>query len=210
MTDAARIALTEIKKPIEWDDNPFDHYTDVEIGIIIDRAIEASTYELRAKLADLRGALNFAQSGQEKMLSELQASRNAGAFAQARIRDLEATVTTLSKGVATRPLTCRDCPAPYDDKDGWCDVVIPDEIWNAICPEGGVLCFRCMTKRLIAHGYDCLHPVPAIIASGPYKDANEEWRLIGWKHGHKVGLAEALAAQPEPAEAATEREVPRG
>ncbi len=95
-------------------------------------------------------------------------------------------------------LTCMDCPAPYGE-DGWCDVIIPNEIWNRIASTtleppsddpGGVLCFRCMTKRLESSGRSCVNPVPVIVASGPYRDANEEWRLIGWKHGHEVGREE--------------------
>lgn len=85
---------------------------------------------------------------------------------------------------------CSDCGAPYGS-DGWCDVVVPNDIWNQIMPEGGVLCFRCMTKRIQAHGLD---QVPVIVASGPYVDANETWRMIGWEHGHKVGLAETGSA----------------
>lgn len=88
---------------------------------------------------------------------------------------------------------CEDCNAPYG-ADGWCDVVIPDPIWNSLGVN--LLCFRCMTKRLEARGYDCINPVPVIIVSGPYKDANEEWRLIGWEHGHKVGREESALAQP--------------
>jgi hypothetical protein len=86
----------------------------------------------------------------------------------------------------TLKVSCTDCGAPYGS-DGWCDVVIPDAAWNQIAPEGGVLCFRCMTKRIEAYG---LVHVPAIIASGPYRDANEEWRIIGWNHGYKVGVEE--------------------
>ena len=85
-------------------------------------------------------------------------------------------------------LTCLDCPAPYGE-DGWCDVVVPDYVWNEICPEGGVLCFRCMTKRIEAKGYGGSDGplVPVIVASGPYRDANEGWRIVGWFHGYKSG-----------------------
>lgn len=85
-------------------------------------------------------------------------------------------------------LGCFDCAAPYG-KDGWCDVIIPDAIWNHIADDAGALCFRCMTKRLIAAGID---NVPVIVASGPYQDANETWRLIGWDHGYKVAKSEGL------------------
>lgn len=91
-----------------------------------------------------------------------------------------------------RSLTCDDCDAPYGE-DGWCDVVVPDAVWNTIAPDGGLLCFRCMTKRIIAHGLD---KVPVIVASGPYVDANEEWRLIGLEHGRKLGLAARAPALP--------------
>lgn len=84
-----------------------------------------------------------------------------------------------------RKVACSDCGAPYGS-DGWCDIVVPDAIWNQIAPEGGVLCFRCMTRRITAHGLD---RVPVIVASGPYTDANEEWRMAGWRQGYKVGLA---------------------
>jgi hypothetical protein len=77
---------------------------------------------------------------------------------------------------------CFDCGAPYG-VDGWCDVVIPNEIWNEIATDCGLLCFRCMTKRLLAAGKS---GVPVIIASGPYVDANETWRQIGWDHGYAV------------------------
>lgn len=92
-------------------------------------------------------------------------------------------------------LTCLDCPAPYGE-DGWCDVVIPNEFWDEICPDGGVLCFRCMTKRLEAKGYgNGGEYIPVIVASGPYRDANEVWRLVGFEHGRKVGLQEAESAR---------------
>lgn len=103
-------------------------------------------------------------------------------------------------------LTCMDCPAPYGE-DGWCDVVIPDAIWNAIAPDGGVLCFRCMTKRLEKAGFCWPNLVPVIVASGPYKDANEEWRMIGWKHGHEIGIQEAQRAARAAREKRKERKV---
>ncbi len=82
---------------------------------------------------------------------------------------------------------CEDCGALYGS-DGWCDVIIPDEIWNSLA--AGLLCFRCMTRRIVAKG---LQDVPVIVASGPYADANEAWRLIGIRHGER--LAEAALKQ---------------
>lgn len=95
------------------------------------------------------------------------------------------------------PLTkCGDCGAPYG-QDGWCDVIVPDEIWNQL--GDGLLCFRCMTKRLEAGGHK---NVPVAIVSGPYEDASEKWRLIGWQHGYDVAKKEltaerVLRAMPE-------------
>lgn len=82
---------------------------------------------------------------------------------------------------------CEDCNAPYGS-DGWVDVIIPDEQWNKL--DAGLLCFRCMTKRL--QGAD-MRDVPVNIVSGPYIDANETWRMVGWEHGHKVGTEESAA-----------------
>lgn len=87
---------------------------------------------------------------------------------------------------------CEACYAPYGE-DGWCDVVIPNEIWNSL--NADLLCFRCMTKRLEKAGYSSTNPVPVIVASGPYKDANEEWRLIGLEHGRSLDASERLEMQ---------------
>lgn len=86
---------------------------------------------------------------------------------------------------------CDHCGLPYDS-EGWADVVIPDAIWNALADSLNVdlLCFTCMTKALVQAGYK-YKDVPVVVTSGPYRDANEEWRLIGWEHGRKVGLEEA-------------------
>lgn len=90
------------------------------------------------------------------------------------------------------PLSCFDCTAPYGC-DGWVDVVVPHDVWLKISPtghEGGVLCFRCMTKRLEAVGYSPVNPVPVIISSGPYTDDNEGWRMRGLEQGRQQ-IAEA-------------------
>ena len=76
---------------------------------------------------------------------------------------------------------CEQCGLPYGEP-GWVDVVIPNEIWNALNKD--LLCFTCMTKALVQAGYK---DVPVLVASGPYRDANEEWRLIGWDHGYQEG-----------------------
>jgi hypothetical protein len=165
--------------------------------------LEKANAELRAALGAIsvldlekneRGHDDF-YSGPDRFFTAHRIAREAlAATAPGQANPLDGPG---SGEVVTKPSAdCLDCGAVYG-ADGWCDVVIPDDVWNAICPEGGVLCFRCMTKRLEAHGYDCLNPVPVFIASGPYRDANEEWRIIGWKHGYKVGQAEAATAPAE-------------
>lgn len=89
-------------------------------------------------------------------------------------------------------VSCRDCRAPYG-ADGWCDVIVPNEVWNKIAPNDGVLCFRCMTKRIEAHG---LKNVPVNVVSGPYSDNNERWRQIGFDHGYRVAKSEGQTAEP--------------
>jgi len=89
-----------------------------------------------------------------------------------------------------RPSDCLDCRRSCDG-NGWCDVIIPNEAWNLICPEGGMLCLYCMAVRLETHG---LKDVPVAVVSGPYADKNEEWRLIGWQHGHTIGAEETRDA----------------
>jgi len=38
-----------------------------------------------------------------------------------------------------------DCGKPYEDFP--LDVVLPDDQWERVCPEGGVLCAACLVKR---------------------------------------------------------------
>lgn len=64
-------------------------------------------------------------------------------------------------------LTCADCPLLYGDP-GWCDTHIPDDVWAEIAPDGGVLCITCIARRLEAHGYSCINPVPLMVTSGPF------------------------------------------
>lgn len=63
--------------------------------------------------------------------------------------------------------TCNDCGLMYGSS-AWADVVVPDDIWKQISPsgdEGGLLCFNCMVRRLVALG---LENVPFQITSGPF------------------------------------------
>ena len=48
------------------------------------------------------------------------------------------------------PLSCFDCGLLYDDAR-WVEVTVEKRVWIQISPtgdEGGLLCFRCITKRL--------------------------------------------------------------
>ena len=45
---------------------------------------------------------------------------------------------------------CNDCGILYRELGN--DLVLPDQQWNAICPEGGVLCANCICKRAREHG----------------------------------------------------------
>ena len=40
---------------------------------------------------------------------------------------------------------CLDCGADY--KDMGLDLVLPDQQWDILCPEGGILCPSCIAKR---------------------------------------------------------------
>lgn len=42
-------------------------------------------------------------------------------------------------------LKCKDCGAQYETLG--LDLVLPDQQWNAICQDGGVLCANCICKR---------------------------------------------------------------
>lgn len=68
---------------------------------------------------------------------------------------------------------CAGCGLPYSS-DKWCDCVVSDKIWAMISPRsdgGGVLCFNCMTGKLVALG---LEKVPIKITSGPWLPAWED------------------------------------
>jgi hypothetical protein len=42
-------------------------------------------------------------------------------------------------------VVCRDCRLPY--REFGLDLVLPDQQWRAVCPEGGVLCATCICRR---------------------------------------------------------------
>lgn len=45
----------------------------------------------------------------------------------------------------TAPLQCHDCGSQYEFLG--LDLVLPDQQWKAICPEGGILCANCICQR---------------------------------------------------------------
>lgn len=49
---------------------------------------------------------------------------------------------------------CNDCGALY--RGLGLDLVLPDQQWKAICPEGGILCANCICKRADEHGGTCV------------------------------------------------------
>jgi hypothetical protein len=63
---------------------------------------------------------------------------------------------------------CYDCGLPYDD-DGFCDVVVPHDVWAKISPtgdEGGLLCPTCIVRAAHRAGVKCR----AMWCSGPFDD----------------------------------------
>lgn len=46
--------------------------------------------------------------------------------------------------------TCHDCGAKYLALG--VDLVLPDQVWNLLCPEQGILCANCICKRLQKRG----------------------------------------------------------
>lgn len=62
---------------------------------------------------------------------------------------------------------CYDCGIPYSD-DGFCDLVVPHDVWAKISPTGdenGLLCPTCMVRRATRLGLENVH---AVFRSGPF------------------------------------------
>lgn len=72
--------------------------------------------------------------------------------------------------------TCHDCARPYGDEHGFPDLVVPDDVWLAISPDGdfgGLLCPSCICKRVHALG---IGSVEARFRSGPFASHQDhEW-----------------------------------
>lgn len=85
---------------------------------------------------------------------------------------LQTVITAIDKALAGQPpkdagLACFDCGRRYGDEHGFCDLVIPNEVWSKLSPsgnEGGLLCPSCMVKRAHDAGVIC----PAVFMSGPF------------------------------------------
>lgn len=88
------------------------------------------------------------------------------------------------------PGGCYDCGFAYGGI-GWCDVMVPDDVWNLIAPnrrsKGGLLCFNCIARRIERLK---LKNVRVAIVSGPFKRANlsQQWfgRTVKRKAAKKV------------------------
>jgi len=82
----------------------------------------------------------------------------------------------MSDPAVINPLpACADCGLAYG-LDGWCDIVIPTEIWEIISPtksRAGLLCFNCIAQRLRIWGF---RNVPLMIGSGPFELTPQEYR----------------------------------
>ncbi len=44
---------------------------------------------------------------------------------------------------------CQDCGIPYSEFG--LDLVLPNQQWEILCPNGGILCANCICKRAIRH-----------------------------------------------------------
>lgn len=63
---------------------------------------------------------------------------------------------------------CYDCGRPYGNQYGFPDLIIPNDKWKAISPDGegnGLLCPSCMCAR--AHVAKMIS-IPAVFQSGPF------------------------------------------
>lgn len=49
-----------------------------------------------------------------------------------------------------KELCCRDCGTPYGALG--LDLVLPDQQWNRLAPDGGILCANCICHRARTHG----------------------------------------------------------
>lgn len=71
---------------------------------------------------------------------------------------------------------CYDCGLKYNS-DAWCDVIVPDEVWEKINPtfhEGaGLLCFNCIANRCVEAD---LNNVAIKITSGPFRRMDQVTR----------------------------------
>lgn len=47
--------------------------------------------------------------------------------------------------MSNKEAKCIDCGIPY--RKLGLDLVLPDQQWKVLCPEGGILCANCICKR---------------------------------------------------------------
>jgi hypothetical protein len=71
---------------------------------------------------------------------------------------------------------CHDCGMKYGGAD-WRDTVLPDDQWDLICPEGGILCANCIIKRAAKVPGVCYAKMQLMDANDtPYKVALTDMR----------------------------------
>ena len=69
---------------------------------------------------------------------------------------------------AIKTANCHDCARPYEHESGFADLLLPNEVWSKISPDGdggGLLCPCCIIARLTRAGYT---DVDARFVSGPF------------------------------------------
>lgn len=65
--------------------------------------------------------------------------------------------------------SCYDCGRQYGNEYGFCDLIVPNEIWLQISPtgnEGGLLCPSCIVRRCTQLDIEC----KAKFTSGPFSE----------------------------------------
>jgi hypothetical protein len=86
---------------------------------------------------------------------------------------------------------CLDCHRRYGDEHGFPDLIVPDNVWEAINPGsdgGGLLCPSCICARAYRAGVRAV----AYFASGPFEHVNAPAE----DHGTGDGSAPDICAEP--------------
>jgi hypothetical protein len=97
---------------------------------------------------------------------------------------------------------CLDCHRRYGDEHGFPDLIVPDDVWEAINPGsdgGGMLCPSCICARAYRAGVRAV----AYFASGPFEQEaiREEFRAAlaeAWDEGAVSRGMHGDADEPNP------------